>query len=369
MPEPVLILTAMGIAIAAASLTFVICGWRWAARLGLPGLTQVGFWAWASGSFSAAGCLGIRPHWPPREDHRSSAGSGASGRRFGRSCWRLLPRYHVGWSGRCDWPSWRAVLGFCCTGPATSPTSAGPGTSEWSPPLAWFDFWRLGRARGGGLGSAWLCWFAGRRTVAATEPGGYSAAAAVTVMLSGYATRRTDRAATRGGHRGCHGCHARLTRIVAGTGPLGVPIIGLFSLLVIGRFFGELSFGSRGASLLRSVAGLAPRAALCAPAAVMGPRTGPRDPCRAPRLGYPRSVPREVRSRFSIPIRGRRRRAFRSGLSELREVEHARSCLVCLRKNDNPLDGIQGHFYNCPMSDNCQRSDRCRFDLFVASFL
>ena len=54
-----------------------------------------------------------------------------------------------------------------------------------------------------------------------------------------------------------------------------MPIVGLFSLLVIGRFFGELTSAHAIVLFCAPLAGLAPRVALRTPAARVGPRTRP----------------------------------------------------------------------------------------------
>ena len=118
---------------------------------------------------------------------------------------------------------------------------AGPGTREWPPGQALLILGGLAAVEG----TVWvlLAMLAGR------APGlshaiclsGTGAAAAVTVMLSGYAT---------GGQVGLPLAAALLGAAIAAlvlprsprvTGPIGVAIVALFSLLVIGRFFGQLT--------------------------------------------------------------------------------------------------------------------------------
>ena len=84
------------------------------------------------------------------------------------------------------------------------------------------------------------CWLDGRRGVAGGLPGGRRWNVGVTIMLSGYATGGQAglplAAALMGG--------SAVALVLPGpsrqTAPIGVAIVGLFSLLVIGRFFGEL---------------------------------------------------------------------------------------------------------------------------------
>jgi hypothetical protein len=68
-----------------------------------------------------------------------------------------------------------------------------------------------------------------------------SASAAVTIMLSGYATGGQVGLPLAAAFLGAAAAALLLPRTAWGTGPLGVAIIGLFSLLLIGRFFGELT--------------------------------------------------------------------------------------------------------------------------------
>ena len=68
-----------------------------------------------------------------------------------------------------------------------------------------------------------------------------SAGAAVTVMLSGYATGGQNGLPLAAALVGAATTVAALRWSSRGTRPLGVAIVLLYSLLVVGRFFGELS--------------------------------------------------------------------------------------------------------------------------------
>ena len=70
---------------------------------------------------------------------------------------------------------------------------------------------------------------------------GTSAAAAVTVMLSGYATGGQAGLPLAAALLGASIAALILPRSARVTGPIGVAIVALFSLLVIGRFFGQLT--------------------------------------------------------------------------------------------------------------------------------
>ena len=117
----------------------------------------------------------------------------------------------------------------------------GPGTSEWSPALAWLIFGTISAL----AGAVWaLLSLLARRAPGPSVPvclAGTSAGAALTVMLSGYATGGQVGLPLAAALLGVTAAALVLTRLSSSTGPLGVVIVGLFSLLVIGRFFGELT--------------------------------------------------------------------------------------------------------------------------------
>ena len=289
MPDPVLIVTAMGVALA-VSAVFLGLSAGAGGQAGPPRLTPGGSWASGSGSSWAAGC------WA----------SGLTGRRVTTrtdcSLWCFRPcggRIAGGFPQGPRWLVWPLRLALVAGGArvllhGTSYITdlAGPGTSEWSPPLAWLIF--------GGLavleGAVWaLLSLLARRAPGPSLPvclAVASAGAAVTVMLSGYATGGQVGLPLAAAIIGATAAMLVLTRTSRGTGPLGVPIIGLFSLLVIGRFFGELTSAHAIVLFCAPVAGLADRAALRTPAAGLGTRTGPRGPGRGPGLGRVLFMPR-----------------------------------------------------------------------------
>jgi hypothetical protein len=68
-----------------------------------------------------------------------------------------------------------------------------------------------------------------------------TAGAAVIVMLSGYATGGQIGLPLAAAITGAIVAAFILTRASQGVHPLGIPVAGLFSLLVVGHFFGEVS--------------------------------------------------------------------------------------------------------------------------------
>jgi hypothetical protein len=117
----------------------------------------------------------------------------------------------------------------------------GPGTSEWPPRVAWLVFGGLAAVEG----AVWaLVSLLARRTSGASVPvclAVTTVGAALTVMLSGYATGGQVGLPLAAALMGATATSLVITRTSTVDGPLGLPVIGLFSLLVIGRFFGELT--------------------------------------------------------------------------------------------------------------------------------
>ena len=276
MPDPVVIATALGVAAAAAAVLVLICGWPW--RAARRPRFDAG-WALGVGAGFFLGCwaLGIRPHWPPREDQDRLLGLVlpavvvvellAAFPRVPR--WLVLPlRSAVAASG----------AGILLYGSIYLSDVAGPGTREWSPVQAWLILggmaaalaavWALlallsRRARGCRTRCAWRARAPGQR---------------LTVMLSGYAT---------GGQVGL---------------PLAAAVLGAAAaVLVLPRssrgdrsdrsgdrgalqsardrpLLRRAHHGSRHPVVLRSPAGLAARAASLAPVAAVGARIHPRYP-------------------------------------------------------------------------------------------
>jgi hypothetical protein len=240
MPDPVLILTAMGIAVAASALIFVICGWRWRRAAG-PSWMSAG-WVLGVGFGLLLGCwvLGIRPHWPPREDRDRLLALVLPAVLLVEllAVFPKVPRWLV-WTSRFALVAGGARVLLHGTSYITD--LAGPGTSEWSPPLACVIFGGLAALEA----AVWaLLSLLVRRAAGPSVPVCLAiacAAAAVTVMLTGYASGGQVGLPLAAAVVGATAAMLVLTRSSRGTGPLGLPIVGLFSLLVIGRFFGELT--------------------------------------------------------------------------------------------------------------------------------
>ncbi len=239
MPDPILVLEALAGAALLAAAVLLLCSLPWRTPRPAPvaagGVLGVGL-----GFFLGCWVLGLWPHWPPREDQD-------------RLLLLLLPavlgiELVAAWLGRVAWLVWllRLVVAAGAARVLLHNTSylmdlAGPGTREWTPAQTWLILGGLGLA----LAAVWaLQVVLAKRTPSRSLPLALALTcigAALTVMLSGYST---------GGQMGLPLAAALVGTTIASwklsgspdmTGTLGVGVVGLFALLVIGRFFGQLT--------------------------------------------------------------------------------------------------------------------------------
>jgi hypothetical protein len=239
MPDPITIVMAMAVAAASAAVLLLVCGWPWRSEhfshvdagwvLGLG----VGF-------FVGAWVLGNRPHWPLREDQDRLLGLVLPAVVIVEllAAFPRVPRW-------LTWPLRAAVvLGVAPVlvyGSTYLSDQNGPGTAEWSTVQAALIL--------GGLAAFLATVCSLLALLSSRAPGASpavclaitSAAAAVTVMLSGYATGGQDGLPLGAALAGAALTVSVLKWSSRGRLPLGVAVVGLYSLLVIGRFFGELS--------------------------------------------------------------------------------------------------------------------------------
>jgi hypothetical protein len=226
---------ATAVAAAAAAVVLLICGLPW--WVPRPGRVAAGG-ALAVGLGFALGCwwLGVTFTWPPREDQD-------------RLLLVLLPAVvlvevlaAMPWLPRIV--AWLLRLAVAAVAARVllhqSIYLVGPGDTQWSPEQTWLILGGLA----GLLAIVWalLSWHA-HRLPGRSLPLALAltcAAAGGTIMLSGYHT---------GGKLGFPLFGALLGATVASVvvraprlqGALGVGLVGLFALLVVGRFFGELN--------------------------------------------------------------------------------------------------------------------------------
>ena len=240
MPDFPLMGLALLVSAGAAALTLLLLAWPW--RKPHPLCLRFG-WVLALGVGIYAGCgaMGQRPRWPAPEDRD-------------RLLVILLPltlatELAAVAAGR-PWLAWLFRLGLAA---AAAPILlynsvyladlAGPHSAEWSPVAAALILFGLAAA----LAAVWglLALLQSRTSERSTAPALVlaSLAAAATVMLSGY---------YQGGLLGLPlaGAVAGATLAsFAAPAPnmdrsLGVGVVGLFAVLLIGRFFGSLPTGS-----------------------------------------------------------------------------------------------------------------------------
>jgi hypothetical protein len=249
MPDPIRMFEAMIAAAATAAVLSLLCAWPW--RTVRPGLAAAGSALGVGlGFYVGYWLLGLRPHWPPREDQD-------------RFVFFLFPAIIVvelvaAFSGRFRWTLWllRFAIALSAAPVLLYNSSyltelAGPGTREWTPALTWLILGSMAAA----LVAVWLLL---ALLVRSTSPHALSAkqqntagvnavplavavacaGAAVTIMLSGYAS---------GGQVGLPlgaavgGASLILRQASGRESALSLAIVGLFALLVMGRFFGELT--------------------------------------------------------------------------------------------------------------------------------
>lgn len=235
MPDPIVMAKAMGLALVVSALLLGVLGW-WGRR-GPAGLSwaDVG-WVLATGAGYYLGCwmLAIRPRWPIREDLDRLLGL-VMPAVFLVELLAAFPRVP-------RWALW--ALRIAVAGLGARVLLHGSmylaGASAWTTPHAWLILGPIATAEV----AAWLLLVRlARRPAGASLPIALAmtvGGAAMTVMLSAYLS---------GGQAGLLLSAALLGAAVAAlllpdasrsVAPVGVAVVGLASLLVIGRFFGEL---------------------------------------------------------------------------------------------------------------------------------
>jgi hypothetical protein len=238
MPDAKLILEAMIASALVAAVVLLLSGWPWRSPHPIP-VSCGAVLGVALGFFLGCSWLDLLPGWPPREDQD-------------RLLAVLVPVLVVielaaAFPGRYHWRVWlpRFVLAALAARILLHHTVylvdlAGPGTREWTPAQTWLILTGLAVA----LAGTWVALaLLAKRAPGRSIPLALSlacAGAALAVMLSGYAS---------GGLIGLPLAGALVGTTVASlvvSGPitrsvLGLGVVGLFSVLMMGRFFGELA--------------------------------------------------------------------------------------------------------------------------------
>ena len=134
MPDPILIVAAMGLAGAASAVLLWICGWPW--RTARPTRVNAG-WVLGPGVGFFLGCfiLGIWPHWPLRQDQDRLLGLVFPA--------VVIVELLAGFPKVPRWLIWPlrlmvvvSVAPVLLFGSIYLPDLTGSGSSEWSPALA-----------------------------------------------------------------------------------------------------------------------------------------------------------------------------------------------------------------------------------------
>jgi hypothetical protein len=253
MPDPVLILEAMAVAAVTAAGLFLICAWLW--QKPHPALARGGAVLGVGlGFFAGCWLLGTRPDWPPRQDQD-------------RLLLILLPAVMgvelvAAFVGPWRWLAW--LLRFTVVASAGRvllhntiylSDLAGPGSREWTPVQTWMIMGGLAIALAGGWASLILLarptsipaslsdkqnGIRGRGSSALLSVAVACAGAAITVMLTGYATGGELGLPLAAALAGGTAALFVLKQSLPAEGAVSLGIVGLFALLVMGRFFGEL---------------------------------------------------------------------------------------------------------------------------------
>jgi hypothetical protein len=232
-------LQALAAAAAAAALVLLLFSWPWRA----PHTTRsavgwvLGVWA---GFYAGCWLLGLWPHWPPREDQdRLLALVLPAALAVELVAATSIVPHGLAWALRLIVAI--GVARVLLHGSIYLADLAGPGTRQWTPGQAALVL--------GGLAAALMAVWAALVTLAWRAPGRSvpvalavaGAGAGLTIMLSGYAS---------GGQLGLPLAAALAgatiaSLVVAGSplaaGAVAFGVVGLFNMLVIGRFFGELT--------------------------------------------------------------------------------------------------------------------------------
>jgi hypothetical protein len=239
MLDTIRVLQALSISVAVAAAIVMLLGWPWRApnrvRARIGGVLGGG-----GGIYVGCWWLGVSPNWPPREDQD-------------RLLFVLFPALIVveavvAFAARPRWLPWLLRMAVAASaapillyGSSYISEPAGPGSREWT-------LVQTGLILGGLATMLAAVWGAlgllVKRSDCRSVPVVLAivcAGASVTVMLSGYAS---------GGQIGLTISAALLGAVIASLVWAGTPemdsvvslgVVGLFALLVVGRFFGQLS--------------------------------------------------------------------------------------------------------------------------------
>jgi hypothetical protein len=229
-------LLAMVVLAAAAAIILLLVRQTWCP----PGIAPASVLALGVGFYLGCGVLGVWPRWPAPEDTH-------------RFLTLVLPaalavELLAAFSFVPRWLVWLLRLGVAASAArillhATTYVEdlAGPDSREWSPAQAWLILTGLAAA----LGAEWVVLAVLlRRAPGPAVPAALAitcAGAGVTLMLSGYLTAGPPGLVLAAALAGTTAVMLVLPGPPRWSGVLGVGLVGLFSLVVMGRFFGKLT--------------------------------------------------------------------------------------------------------------------------------
>jgi hypothetical protein len=239
MPDPIRILEAMALAALVAAVFLLAFGFPW--RAPSPARARIGGVLGTAGGI-LAGCwwMDALPNWPPREDHD-------------RLLLILLPAIAaaeiiIAAASRPRWLAWplRLIVSagaapILLYGSSYVTDLTGPNSREWSIAHAVLIFGVLALVL---VVVWWAVWLLTKRSACRSIPvllALVSAGAAVTVLLSGYASAGQTGLTLPAALVGLTAASLALKGAPEMNGVVGVGVVSLFALLVEGRFFGQLS--------------------------------------------------------------------------------------------------------------------------------
>jgi hypothetical protein len=237
------------IAAVLAAVVLLLCSWPWRA-LRSPRRAVAGVLGVCSGLFAGWWWLGARPHWPPREDQdRLLLILFPAVIVVEMAAAFLSPILALDKKPSLQWLAWlpRLVVAALAGRILLHDTSyladlSGPGSRQWTPEQTWIILGSMAVAL---LGVWYLLTRLTQQAQGRAVPLTVAIACggtAVVMMMSGYASGGPLAMPLAGAVVGIVVASLILKGDLYLVGVLGVAVVGLFGLLVIGHFFGELTW-------------------------------------------------------------------------------------------------------------------------------
>lgn len=237
MPDPIKLPLGQAAAAGIAIVLLLVGGWPWRApcsrRLAVGSVLGVGL-----GFLAGTWIIGVVVHWPPREDQDRLMFVVMPAAIIVELIAAVIRVRGTAWILRCLMALGVSPILLYNTSYITDLN--GPGSREWTPAQSAEIF--------GGLGGALIVVWALLARLINRAPGRSApfaisiaaGAAAISVMLSGYGSGGQIGFPLAAAVLGAAIGSLALKKTVGGEEMIGVGLIGVFSLLVMGRFFGQL---------------------------------------------------------------------------------------------------------------------------------